>query len=48
MFRKHPLRDFMLFLVLGITITFAFNVRAVDTDQNKQQLSAKPAQLKLF
>ncbi len=34
MFRKHPLRDFMLFLLVGITITFGFNVRAVDTDQN--------------
>jgi len=30
MFRKHPLRDFMLFLLLGITVTFVFNVQAVD------------------
>lgn len=28
MFTKHPLRDFMLFLVLGVTITFAFNIQA--------------------
>ena len=31
MFRKHPLRDLMLFLLLGITVTFAFNVQAVET-----------------
>lgn len=35
MFRKHPLRDFMLFLLFGITVTFAFNVQAVDTGKNK-------------
>ena len=28
MFRKHPLRDFMLILILGITVTFAFNIQA--------------------
>lgn len=32
MFRKHPLRDFMVFLLLGITVTFAFNVQAVETN----------------
>ena len=31
MFRKHPLRDFMLFILVGITFTFAFNVQAVET-----------------
>ncbi len=31
MFRKHPLRDFMLFLLVGITLTFSFNARSVDT-----------------
>ena len=30
MFRKHPLRDFMLFILLGMTVTFAFNVQAVE------------------
>ncbi|MDH5445129.1 MAG: hypothetical protein OEY52_06190 [Gammaproteobacteria bacterium] len=30
MFRKHPLRDFMIFLLVGITFTFAFNVQAVE------------------
>ena len=34
MFRKHPLRDFMLFLIIGITVTFGFNVRAVETKQS--------------
>jgi len=34
MFRKHPLRDFMLFLLVGITLTFAFNTGAVDTGAN--------------
>ena len=34
MFRKHPLRDFMIFLLLGMTATFTFNVKAVDTGQN--------------
>lgn len=28
MFRKHPLRDFLLFLLIGITVTFAFNLQA--------------------
>lgn len=31
MFRKHPLRDFMLFLVLGITVTFGLNIQAGST-----------------
>ena len=32
MFRKHPLRDLMIFLLVGITFTFAFNVQAVQTE----------------
>lgn len=31
MFRKHPLRDVMLLLLIGITLTFTFNLQAVDT-----------------
>lgn len=40
MFRKHPLRDFMLFLLVGITLTFAFNIQALDAGQ-----AANPVQL---
>lgn len=40
MFRKHPLRDFMLLLLVGITITFAFNVSAVNTGKDKPDTPA--------
>lgn len=43
MFRKHPLRDFMLLLVVGITITFVFNVRAVDPAQQQVFTSMGPS-----
>ncbi len=38
MFKKHPLRDFMLFLVLGITVTFAFNIQAGGAGGQKNQV----------
>lgn len=40
MFRKHPLRDFMLFLIVGMTLTFAFTAQGVDTNKANNTRSA--------